>query len=205
MPTLLLALTAIVTAPVDQAVSKLQERYAATQDIKAEFDQVYRYKVGGLERRSSGRIFIKKPGKMRFDYLEPTRRHFISDGSFMWIYEPEQGQAFKEPLSSSQSLPVLDLLLGTADIAASFDASLLPSDSQGRLRLELVPKLTERHFRKAVLTLDASTHRVVGVQWEDPAGNVNQMDFKGLEANVGLPDEGFVFAPPAGTRLLHAQ
>ena len=202
-----LILTAVVAAPnptSGDVVAGLQASYQATRDIKASFEQVYTYKVGGLTKRSSGRIFLKKPGKMRFDYLTPNKRHFISDGDVMWVYEPEQAQAFQDSLKSSQSSVVVGLLLGSGDLAKDFDHSLLAPDDSGRHRLQLVPKESARTFRKVVLTLDPSTFRVMGVAWEDPTGNHNSMVFTKLTANAGLPDAGFLFSPPAGTRVIKA-
>lgn len=201
-----LLLAALIAAPptADSVVAGLQDTYDSTTDLKATFEQVYTYKVGGLTKRSTGRIFMKKPGRMRFDYLTPTRRHFISDGDVLWVYEPDQAQAFEDSLKSSQSSVVVNLLLGGGDVAEEFEPSLLPADDAGRHRLQLIPRQSARTFRRVVLTLDPSTFRVMGVEWEDPTGNHNRMLFSELQANVKLPEEGFSFTPPAGTRVIRA-
>ena len=205
-PALILTLAAIAgpTASSQTVVQGLQASYEATSDLRASFEQVYTYKVGGLTRRSTGQIFMKKPGRMRFDYLTPAKRHFISDGDVLWVYEPDQAQAFQDSLKSSQSAALVNLLLGAGDLDSDFTHSLLPADGDGLHRLELVPRQSARTFRKVVLTLDPASFRVLGVEWEDPTGNKNQMRFSELRANVGLPDDGFQFTPPAGTRVIKA-
>jgi outer membrane lipoprotein carrier protein len=185
-------------------VAGLQASYEATTDLMASFEQVYTYKVGGLTKSSTGRIFMKKPGRMRFDYLTPSKRHFISDGEVLWVYEPDQAQAFQDSLKSSQSAVVVSLLLGGGDIEKDFDHSLLAADEGGRHQLQLVPRKSARTFRRVVLTLDPSSFRVMGVRWEDPTGNHNHMVFGDLKANVGLPEDEFSFTPPAGTRVIKA-
>ncbi len=191
-------------AKADAVIEGLQRSYLETSDIKASFEQVYTYKVGGLTKRSSGRIFMKKPGRMRFDYLTPSKRHFISDGTVLWVYEPDQAQAFQDSLKSSQSSVVVNLLLGGGDLKRDFEHSLLAPDDKGRHRLQLVPRESARTFRKVVLTLDPSSFRVLGVEWDDPTGNNNRMRFTDVQANVGLPEDGFNFTPPAGTRVIKA-
>lgn len=200
----LLWLIALAAPSPDGVIEGLQRSYDATNDLKADFEQVYTYKVGGLTKRSTGRIFVQKPGRMRFDYLTPNKRHFISDGRSFWVYEPDQAQAFQESLAGSQSTAILNLLLGGGDLKNDFAASLLPVDEVGRVRLQLLPREPAGAFRRVVLTLDPASYRVLGVAWEDPTGNGNRMHLSSLEANVGLPAEGFAFTPPPGTRVIKA-
>jgi outer membrane lipoprotein carrier protein len=188
-----------------QVIDRLQETYDSTADLQAAFEQVYHFKVNGLERRSSGQVFLKKPGKMRWDYTKPNPRYFISDGVTLWIYVPADAQAFEQPIERSQVAAALSFLLGEGDLAGDFDHQLLPAGPQGQLRLQLVPKKSTRQYRKLVLSLDPETFRVVGTLVEDPVGNLNTLTFLDLRVNQGLPDAGFDFTPPEGTRVVRSR
>lgn len=205
---LLLLLLLPAAAPAEQTsvavVGRLQATYEATSDLRAAFRQVYTFKVNGMKRTSTGRVFLKKPGRMRWDYLSPNARHFISDGATVWLYTPDDAQVFVQPLEDSDLTAAVRFLLGEGNLDAAFTHSLLPADAAGALRLELIPKGGTGLYRKVVLSLDPKSYRVVASEVTDPVGNVNRLEFSDLEANLGLPDEGFVFVPPAGTRVVRA-
>ena len=47
---------------------------------------------------SSGEVTFKKPGRMRWDYEKPDKSSYITDGGVLWLYEPDDKQAFKQDL-----------------------------------------------------------------------------------------------------------
>ncbi|MEK7300825.1 MAG: outer membrane lipoprotein carrier protein LolA, partial [Nitrospirota bacterium] len=57
---------------VHEVVRQLQARYEKTKDLQADFTQKTR--IEGFERpvTSSGKVYIKKPGRLRWDYLDPA-------------------------------------------------------------------------------------------------------------------------------------
>src|SRR2546423_1434246 len=72
----------------------LQRRYDAIRDFSADF--VHTYQGGVLRKRLTerGRMLIKKPGKMRWDYTAPEQKQFVSDGVKIYSYLPEDKQVF---------------------------------------------------------------------------------------------------------------
>jgi len=57
--------------PIDRFVESVQQRYDRVRDFSADFVQTY---SGGVLRTSTserGKVFIKKPGKMRWEYAAP--------------------------------------------------------------------------------------------------------------------------------------
>lgn len=47
--------------------------------------------IGGDGRRAEGKIFIEKPGKMRFEYAEPATLDIIADGTTVAIIDRKVG------------------------------------------------------------------------------------------------------------------
>src|SRR5436309_13564985 len=94
------ALTAAVQAPraaaaeatAEELVQALQHRYDSIKDFSADF--VHRYQGGVLRKQISerGHVSIKKPGKMRWDYTEPEKKLFVSDGVRIYSYIPQDKQ-----------------------------------------------------------------------------------------------------------------
>src|SRR5437773_11797416 len=67
----------------------LQRKYTAVRGFSADFTNEFR--DGVLKKRSveRGTLYVKKPGKMRWDYKTPEEKHFVSDGAKMYTYMPQ--------------------------------------------------------------------------------------------------------------------
>src|SRR4029077_8889138 len=82
-----LAAQAFDVHAVAQAVD---ERYNHLRSLQAEFTEIYR--GAGMERTESGTLWLKKPGKMRWEYRSPRDKLFLSDGKDAWFYVPGERQ-----------------------------------------------------------------------------------------------------------------
>jgi len=58
--------------------------YNHLQTLQTEFTETYR--GAGIERKESGSLWLKKPGKMRWEYRSPKEKLFLSDGKNAWFY-----------------------------------------------------------------------------------------------------------------------
>lgn len=180
----------------------VQRFYQTTADFKARFRQSYLFKVYARTQVSEGRVFFKKPGKMRWDYTTPIPKLFVSDGQMLWVYEPQESQVFRRSLRSSQLPVALTFMSGTGRLADEFTPRLLPKTGGQALLLELVPKKSAGDYQSLRLALDPTTFAVVSSTVIDPVGNTNTVEFFDFETNKGLPDKGFEFSPPAGVRVI---
>jgi outer membrane lipoprotein carrier protein len=180
----------------------VQRFYQTTSDFKARFKQTFLNKAHGRTQVSEGRVFFKKPGKMRWDYDKPVPKLFVSDGQMLWVYEPQESQVFKRSLRSSQLPTALTFMSGTGRLGDEFTPTLLPSPTAGRHVLELTPKKNAGDYQSLRLEVDAATFAVVSSTVVDPVGNLNTVTFSDFKTNQGLPDKGFDFTPPAGVRVI---
>src|SRR4051794_35442159 len=97
-----LALGGVARAAPDPQVllAKVQKFYDATRDLHAHFEQTLTSAIGS-PKKASGEVWLKKPGRMRWDYSKPEKKLMVADGQILWVYEPEDAQAFKQDLRSS--------------------------------------------------------------------------------------------------------
>ena len=93
--TLLLSLAAASAqgADVKAIASAVDAHYNHLRTLQAEFTELYR--GSGMERTESGTLWLKKPGKMRWEYRSPKEKLFVSDGKPAWFYVPDDRQARK--------------------------------------------------------------------------------------------------------------
>jgi len=186
-----------------QIADKVQETYDNVQDFSAKFTQEYRSASMDSTRTSEGRVFFKKPGKMRWDYAKPDERYMISDGKSLWVYEPEFAQYYSEALEESQLPSALRFLMGKGNLRDEFAIRIRKQDSK-KITLELVPKERSSQFSRLHFVVDAQDYNVLEVTVFDALGNTNTLRFQNVRQNAGLPDKGFDFTPPKGTTRVKA-
>ena len=78
-----------------------------------------------------GQLIVKKPGKMRWEYLAPERKLFVSDGVKFYSYLPDDKQVIMSavPTDDNAATPAL-FLAGKGNLTRDFAASLadVPAD-----------------------------------------------------------------------------
>jgi outer membrane lipoprotein carrier protein len=77
---------------VREVVKHLQARYEKTKDLQADFTQ--KTLIEGFERpvTSSGKVYIKKPGRLRWSYLSPAAEDIYVNRDDVKVYVPEHKQ-----------------------------------------------------------------------------------------------------------------
>ena len=204
----LLAATPVAAPPrleTPAVVEKVQKRYDAATDFRARFTQTLTSVVMGRKTNSAGGVMFKKPGRMRWDYEKPERAMYVSDGNTLWLYEPDDQQAFKQALSTSQLPAALAFLTGKGKLAAEFDITPVaksPYGTPGDYLLSLSPKVAEPQVKSILFVVDPKTFDVRESVITDGQGNTNDLTFADIKTNTHLPEAEFHFTPPAGVRVI---
>lgn len=193
----------------DDVAKRVQKFYKKTEDYHAHFEQTYTDVAAGSKKKSQGRVYFKKPGKMRWDYYKDDgkgrKKVLVSDGESFWIYEYEFKQVFKKCLASSQLPTSLKFLMGQGDLLKEFNVSFADSSTAKKPVLEMVPKQPTSKYTKLIFELDPKTFQVDQTTIYDPYGNTNSIEFNKAKINKNLPDSGFNFEIPKGARVLNPQ
>ena len=200
------AVAPVARPPVAELVGQMQKVYERTSSIKARFTQSLSGPMG--KRQASGSVLLKKPGKMRWDYEKPERKLFVADGTTLWVYEPEDEQALKQPLSSSQLPAQVSFLFGRGNLLADFEITYLdgqPFGEPGDAVLKLVPKVATAQYKHLVFVVSTKTSLVKETVLYDQQDGSNHLVFSAVEQNPksGVDDTRFAFSPPPGTKILN--
>jgi outer membrane lipoprotein carrier protein len=191
----------------EQVAQRLQKMYEKTKDFKAKFTQTYSSKAMGKKKVSSGFIYVKKPGMMRWDYKKPRPKHFVADGKALYIYDPELEQVMVDrSFTSSDLSTALTFLWGKGKLLDEFTVVFAKKDAGDKAYvLELTPKSKHKaRFRKLWFTVARDGFQVTATTVEDPGGNINQIVFSKMKTNVGLKDSAFEFQMPDGVDVIEA-
>jgi outer membrane lipoprotein carrier protein len=188
-----LALSAAAPPPADAAAlaRSVQSFYERTKDLEATFVQTYTYAAFGRSQTSRGTLRVKKPGKLRWDYDEPSRKTIVVNGSRLVQFEPEPNQAYVDDhFDASAMSAAVTFLLGKGSLEKEFELA-----AGGDGKLVLTPRKPDSRVEQVVLTVgeggEVKVTRVV-----DGSGNVNEITFQKLRRNVGLGDGVFVLDLP---------
>ncbi len=192
---LLAALPGLAGADAARSVARrVQSLYERTRDLEADFVQTYTY-AGGRRLVSRGRVRLKKPGMMRWDYREPEAKTVAVKGSRLVQWEPEANQAYVDDAFDATALSAaVAFLLGKGDLEREFEIS---AGDGGTLLLR--PRKPDPRVASIALTVDEAGQVTASVV-VDGSGNANRMAFENVRRNVGLSDRDFDVAVPAGAR-----
>ena len=197
---------------VREVVKQLQARYEKMKDLQADFSQ--KTKIEGFERpvTSSGKVYIKKPGRLRWDYLDPATEQIYVNQEDVKVYVPEHKQVLVGKLTQmAASKAPLELLQGAAKLDESFEIE----PTRGRDRgvggmplITLIPKAkgqeSTQNLQKIVVEVFPKTYFIRAVSLHEVSGNVAVFEFSNLKPNLGLGNEVFDFKTPVDAEVVRA-
>lgn len=205
----LLILTALPAAaqtparPSADALAKaLQQHYQAINDFTAYFSQTYR--GGALKTRSTeeGTVEVKKPGKMRWVYVSPEKKQFISDGVRMYLYVPQDRQVIVSSVDNADTSTSSLFLAGKGDIARDFTAAYTDTPVAGTVALKLTPRRRQPDYEYLIVALEPTTLQIRGLVTHDLQGGDSTLIFTNMKENRGLSDKDFAFRIPKGVDVI---
>jgi outer membrane lipoprotein carrier protein len=188
-------------------IDRVQKRYDGAKDFRARFNQTLTNAAFARKSSSSGEVLLKKPGRMRWNYTQPEPKMYLADGNTLWLFEPEDKQAFKQDLKSSQLPAALAFLTGQGKLTTEFEVAFAPKTPYGTPRdyvLSLSPKTPQAQVKSILFVVEPATFNVRESVITDAQGNVNDLLFSDIRVNTAVPDATFRWSPPPGVRLIDA-
>lgn len=186
--------------PAQDLVRRLESRNREVRDLTARFTQTYRSGALGRTLVERGTLAIKRPGRMLWEYQDPEKKLFVSDGTTSYFYVPADRQVIVREQAAERGVAV-SLLSGQSDILDEFEAALEEDAGDGVTRLRLTPRRPDPDVQSVSLELDERLRiRVLSI--EDVQGNTSRFRFEAYRENLGLPDRLFRFDVPHGVEVI---
>jgi outer membrane lipoprotein carrier protein len=190
------------TVSLDDAVRGVEGAYGRMTDLKAEFTQTAFNKSLNQTIPASGTVYLKRGGKLRWEYAEPTPQQIVSDGKTIWIYTPTLNQVNTGPAPEALAGPAGSFRSGLGKLREHFSVRLLnpaqPKDGDGNVVLDLTPKQPLPTLTRLILSFDPNGWQLRRAVVHDQFENTVTMKFTKLAINSGLEDKLFAFVPPKG-------
>ena len=208
---LLFAAPLLLSGALDAAPSAVStvargvdDHYNHLKSFKAAFTEIYQGQ--GMSRTESGTLWLKKPGRMRWEYHVPHEKLFLIDSQHAYFYVTGERIARKTPVQNLDDIrSPLRYLLGKTKLEKEFDDLSLAPDvpplQAGDVVLRGVPKTMKDRVSSVLLEISPN-HEIRRLLINGVDDTTTDFRFSQIEENLPVQDSLFRFSPPPGVEML---
>jgi outer membrane lipoprotein carrier protein len=179
--------TTAVAPTAASVVAEVQKFYAGIKQVSARFRQSVTNNTFGSTKTSDGSLWLMKPGKMRWDYVETkkgknvvVKKSFISNGSYLYVVEHDNKQVVKKNLANDLMPVAVTFLYGKGDLSAEFNSVIDKAGKYGGkddIVLKMTPKKPSAQYKNLYLIVAKDNFRVKQSVIIDSSDNINSFMF----------------------------
>jgi outer membrane lipoprotein carrier protein len=187
---------------VDALLQAVEARYNRAQSLKLDFSESYAGMKSPVQN-DSGVLYLRKPGRMRWEYASPAGKVFISDGKDVVLYNPDDQRAEKSKLKESEDMRApLAFLLGKLDFKKEFKSFQTRVEGDDNWIVAEPKSENLAYSRVEFLATPEGEIRRVRITGQDQS----KLDFtfSNEQLNVPVAQSLFTFHPPPGVPVVEA-
>lgn len=189
-----------VPRDLDNLLKTIEARYNRSQSLKLDFSETY----GGAGRPTqaqAGVLYLRKPGRMLWDYSSPAGQIFLSDGKEVFQYTPSDPQATRSKLKESEDMRApLAFLLGKLDFNKEFKSFQSNPGPDGTWIVAEPKNQNLAYSQVEFLAGPDGAIRQVRITGQD--GSKLDFTFSHEQLNAPVSPALFVFRPPPGVPVV---
>jgi outer membrane lipoprotein carrier protein len=192
------AVSADSTPPLDYILKELEKRYTGSQ-FSADFLQESTIKSMEITDFASGRVYVRYPGMMRWEYEKPERQVIITDGHKLWIYRPLDNQVM------TGNAPVFfrdgkgaSFLSDIRLVRQKFTITQHTPEGEYLYELRLMPREKTLNISQIRLYVVPRAFTIARIVTLDDYGDDTRIDIVNPQFNVDLDPSLFTFDIPKG-------
>lgn len=202
---LVVSLFAATVAAADLDLSAtlkaIETRYNTVRTLEMDFVQTY-VAPNRARRTESGRLFLRKPGRMRWEYQKPDGKLFVSNGTDYWYYSPMARRAEKMKLKEAQDMQApMAFLIGRLDFRRDFGKYLVKPEG-ALYRITAEPRNPDRAPYREISFLAGADARISQLTVRGQDGSTMEFQFANEQRNPAQADTLYQFTPPPGVEVV---
>jgi outer membrane lipoprotein carrier protein len=184
---------------IPRTLKGVEDRYNGAKTLQLSFSETYKQQNRQLIEK--GELFLRKPGRMRWQYTMPAGKLFVSDGKFIYSYIPLENRAEKNKLKETEDMRApLAFLLGQLEFKKDFREFHARPEGDG-VFITAIPKSDKMPYTEvAFLVGPNSTIRRLEVKGQDNSLLIFSFDDEKKDPPVA--DSQFHFTPPPGVEYV---
>jgi outer membrane lipoprotein carrier protein len=185
---------------LEQALKGIEKRYNHAQTLQVSFYQTYGAQ-GGARRSESGQLFLLKPGRMLWEYAEPKGKFFLSDGKYLYLYNPTANRVERTKAKTSEDMRApLAFLLGKLNFHKEFRDFQVRHDKDGDW-IDAAANSADMPYAKVGFLVGAD-YQILRVKVTGQDQSVMEFAFSQEKVNPKLDGKMFQFKKPAGAEVV---
>lgn len=188
-----------VSALASEGAERLTRMLEPLETYEAAFEQLILDGSGERLQEATGRMWLSRPGKFRWEVDAPYQQEVVSDGEEVYLYDPDLEQVTVQALDQRVThTPALLLSGSTSELTDSYDVS---RQQQGSAEtFTLLPRSPDTLFEELKMTFRGE--RLNFLQMTDSTGQRTAIEFHDVRTNEAIDDSMFVFEIPDGTDVI---
>jgi outer membrane lipoprotein carrier protein len=187
---------------LNRVLDGLENRYLIS-GFSAKFVQVSSIKSMDISDTAQGRMWVKPPGQMRWEYETPDPQLIISDGKGLWVYRPEDNQVMigKSPTFFGDGKGA-GFLSDIKQLRKKFEISLEKQEYPNAWLLKLIPQKNMMDLAVVYLLIQKQDFHVTRIITRNVYGDETALDLHDIQFNPKLPNALFTFIIPEKADVL---
>ncbi|MFQ5963629.1 MAG: outer membrane lipoprotein carrier protein LolA [Candidatus Scalinduaceae bacterium] len=213
IPTNLFCSTNVGNDRLEAILKKVEEANAQLKTMEADIKYSRVISLLDSEEVSDGKLKYKKPKKLNLNFFPPRNEINVIDGTYVWIYYPEEKQVEKYKMNGDMNAPQradifeLGYEYNVEKIKESYDVTLLDdiSTEEGTLfHIELIPKESfDSDYSRTLLWIKEGLWLPVQFQLFESEGEiVNTFELSNIRINTEIPEKSFVLDLPDDVEII---
>jgi outer membrane lipoprotein carrier protein len=192
--------------PVKATVKAVDRKYNNLRSLKMDFIEIY--SGAGRVRKESGTLLLKQPGRMRWEYKEPTEKLFLADGKNAYFYVPGDRQARRASLKKLDDVrSPLRYLLGKAKLEQEFPELRIVDGVKplraGNIVLGGVPRRMKDRLQQVLFEVSPQ-NQIERIVIEEIDSTTTEFQFTNIVEGSAISDQAFRFERPPNVELVEA-
>lgn len=188
--------------PLEDILARIESRYA-DKSFTARFSQESLLKAMEITDTAKGRVFVKYPGKMRWEYEQPEKQTMITDGRRLWIYRPAENQVMTgqapDIIGDGRGASFLsDLKL----LRKKFRITAAPAQEAASYTLVLHPLQASADLSSIEMKVARSTFDILEITTINSYGDKTHIAFDDIRFVSDLENRLFSFTIPEGADVV---
>ena len=194
------SLASAAESPTHRLLKAVESRYNRAQTLEVAFAETYTG-MGRGARTESGILYLRKPGRMRWEYKQPSGKLFVSDGKEVYVYVPGDNQVVKMSLKDTEDMRApLAFLLGKLNFEKEFQNLQTRTEGDASV-VTAEPKAQSLPYSKVEFVVSPAFEiRKLHIVGQDQS--ILDFAFTDEKLNPALANTMFQFQAPPGTQIV---
>ncbi|MCD6271737.1 MAG: outer membrane lipoprotein carrier protein LolA [Deltaproteobacteria bacterium] len=196
------ALKEDVPLTLDHIMSRIENRYN-NMGFSADFVQESILKALDITDSATGKMMVKYPGMMRWEYEKPDKQIIVTDGKSLWVHRPEDNQVMigAAPVFFGEGKGA-GFLSDMTVLRKKFNITLEKTAPDGLIGLKLIPKKKAFDISAIYLFLSKKTFVITEIVTCNTYDDRTSIKLYHIAFTEDMNDTEFAFTLPEDVDIL---